>query len=61
MNKGRPQHQFLALISIGPGVRERLRTLPALDLAASQLRDAVKVLLDPPAGGLPAIWTGDRA
>jgi len=39
------------------GVRERLRTLPALDLAASQLRDAVKVLLDPPAGGLPAIWT----
>jgi len=38
------------------GARERLRTLPALDLAASQLRDAVKVLLDPPAGGLPAVW-----
>jgi TnpA family transposase len=38
------------------GVRERLRTLPALDLAAAQLRDAVKVLLDPPAGGLPAVW-----
>jgi len=36
--------------------RERLRTLPALDLAASQLGDAVKVLLDPPAGGLTAVW-----
>jgi hypothetical protein len=36
------------------GIRERLRTLPALDLAAAQLRDAVKVLLDPPAGGLAA-------
>lgn len=35
------------------GMPERLRTLPALDLAAVQLRDAVKVLLDPPAGG----WT----
>jgi len=38
------------------GVRERLRTLPALDLAAVQLRDAVKVLLDPPDGGLDAVW-----
>jgi len=38
------------------GTRERLRTLPTLDLAASQLRDAVKVLLDPPAGDLPALW-----
>jgi len=38
------------------GTRERLRTLPTLDLAAGQLRDAVKVLLDPPAGGLPALW-----
>lgn len=38
------------------GTRERLRTLPTLDLAAIQLRDAVKVLLDPPAGGLPALW-----
>lgn len=38
------------------GTRERLRTLPALDLAAAQLRDAVKVLLDPPAGGLAAVW-----
>jgi len=38
------------------GSRERLRTLPALDLAAAQLRDAVKVLLDPPAGGLIAVW-----
>jgi len=38
------------------GSRERLRTLPTLDLAAVQLRDAVKVLLDPPAGGLDAVW-----
>jgi hypothetical protein len=38
------------------GTREGLRTLPALDLAAAQLRDAVKVLLDPPTGGLPAVW-----
>ena len=38
------------------GTRERLRTLPSLDLAAGQLRDAVKVLLEPPAGGLPALW-----
>ena len=38
------------------GTRERLRTLPALTLAAAQLRDAVKVLLDPRAGDLAAIW-----
>ncbi len=38
------------------GTKERLRTLPALDLAAAQLRDAVKVLLDPPTGGLAGVW-----
>ena len=38
------------------GAKERLRTLPTLDLAATQLRDAVKVLLDPPAGDLAAVW-----
>jgi len=38
------------------GTRERLRTLPALDLAAAQLRDAVKVLLNPPTGGMTAVW-----
>jgi len=39
--------------------RERLRGLPALDVAARSLRDAVDVLLDPPdagRGGLPALW-----
>jgi len=39
--------------------RNRLRELPALDVAARSLRDAVAVLLDPPdAGreGLPALW-----
>ena len=39
--------------------RDRLRGLPALDVAARSLRDAVAVLLDPPdagRGGLPAIW-----
>ena len=38
------------------GSRERMRTLPSLDLAAAQLRDAVKVLLNPPAGGIEEIW-----
>jgi len=40
--------------------RERLRGLPALDVAARQLRDAVAVLLDPPeggTGGLLAVWS----
>ncbi len=37
--------------------RDRLRGLPALDVAARQLRDAVTVLLDPPDGGLPAVWS----
>ena len=39
--------------------RERLRALPAFDVAARSLRDAVDVLLDPPdagRGGLPAVW-----
>ncbi len=39
--------------------RNRLRELPALDVAARSLRDAVAVLLDPPdagRGGLPALW-----
>jgi len=38
--------------------RERLRALPAFDVAARSLRDAVDVLLDPPdagRGGLPAV------
>ena len=38
------------------GRLERLRTLPALDVAATHLRDAVAILLDPPEGGLPALW-----
>lgn len=38
------------------GVKERLRTLPTLDRAATQLRDAVKVLLDPPGGDLALVW-----
>jgi len=38
------------------GRQERLRTLPALDVAATHLRDAVAVLLDPPEGGLAAVW-----
>jgi len=37
--------------------RERLRGLPALDVAARQLRDAVTVLLDPPDGGLLEVWS----
>jgi len=37
--------------------RERLRGLPALDVAARQLRDAVTVLLDPPEGGLLEVWS----
>jgi len=40
--------------------RDRLRGLPALDVAARQLRDAVTVLLDPPdsgAGVLSAVWS----
>jgi hypothetical protein len=40
--------------------RDRLRGLPALDVAARLLRDAVAVLLDPPdagTGGLPAVFT----
>jgi len=37
--------------------RERLRGLPALDVAARQLRDAVTVLLDPPGGGLLEVWS----
>lgn len=40
--------------------RERIRTLPGLDLAAAQLRDAVRVLLDPPAGGLEELWAAIR-
>jgi len=39
--------------------RNRLRELPALDVAARSLRDAVAVLLDPPdagRGGLLALW-----
>jgi TnpA family transposase len=39
--------------------RDRLRALPALDVAARSLREAVAVLLDPPdagRGGLPAVW-----
>ena len=38
------------------GRQERMRTLPELDVAATHLRDAVKVLLDPPAGDLAAVW-----
>ena len=37
--------------------RDRLRGLAALDVAARQLRDAVTVLLDPPDGGLVAVWS----
>ncbi len=35
------------------GRQERLRTLPALDVAATHLRDAVAVLLDPPKATSP--------
>jgi TnpA family transposase len=35
---------------------ERLRQLPELDRAARRLRAAVLVLLDPPPGGLDALW-----
>lgn len=35
---------------------ERLRQLPELDRAARRLRAAVLVLLDPPPGGLEALW-----
>ena len=38
------------------GRQDRLRTLPALDVAATHLRDAVAVLLDPPEGDLAAVW-----
>lgn len=37
------------------GRQERLRTLPELDAAATHLRDAVAVLLDPPDGDLAAV------
>jgi len=37
--------------------RDRLRGLPALDVAARQLRAAVTVLLDPPDGDLLAVWS----
>ena len=38
------------------GARQRLADLPALDAAAAQLREAVKVLLDPPPGGMAELW-----
>jgi len=38
------------------GRQGRLRTLPELDVAATRLRDAVAVLLDPPDGDLAAVW-----
>ncbi len=36
--------------------RDRLRGLPALDVAARSLRHAVTLLLDPPDDGLPGVW-----
>jgi len=35
---------------------QRFKTLPELDRAARRLRAAVLVLLDPPSGGLDALW-----
>lgn len=35
---------------------ERFKALPELDRAARRLRAAVLVLLDPPPGGLDALW-----
>ena len=35
---------------------DRVKTLPALDVAARRLRSAVLVLLDPPPGGVDALW-----
>jgi len=43
------------------GRQERMRTLPELDVAATHLRDAVKVLLDPPDGDLAAVWAAITA
>lgn len=43
------------------GRQERIRTLPELDVAATHLRDAVKVLLDPPEGDLAAVWAAITA
>ena len=39
----------------------RFTTLPELDRAARRLRAAVLVLLDPPSGGLDALWAAITA